>query len=144
VSPGPGRQVVRGQDGGLSVELVVLAPVLVLLCIVVVALGRAEIVHADVADAARAAAEAAVEAPVPTDAADAARTAAVVAFPASGPSCRPLHVTTTAGDFVSGGRVTVEVRCAVSLASLAVPGLPGTVTFEATVAAVVDPYRSIG
>ncbi|MDA8072947.1 MAG: pilus assembly protein [Actinomycetota bacterium] len=130
------------QRGSATVELLVLVPVVVVFASFVVALGRYEVVRAEVAGAARAGAEAAAEAPTPYAASAAARQAAPAAVDAAGGACRHLAVSTDVGAFDPGGSVTVTVRCTVPLADLAVPGLPGSASTTSTVRAPIDTYRN--
>ncbi len=43
-----------------------------------------------------------------------------------------------------GGYVTVTVACHVELSDIALPGMPGSTTVEASATAPIDPYRSVG
>jgi Flp pilus assembly protein TadG len=128
--------------GSLSVELAVLAPVLVLFAVLMAAVGRVETAQAQVAGAARAGAEAAAEAADPGQAVIAAR-AAVTGSLSPGGLCRQRRLTVSVAGFVAGGQVTVGLACTVRLADLGVPGLPGTVVLAHRVTAPIDPYRVV-
>lgn len=132
------------ENGSLIIELVVLAPVLVLFAVLIAALGRIETVRAEVAGAARAAAEAAAQAPGPLAATAVARQAAPASFPAGTRGCASLRVSVDTAAFAAGGQVVVRVACGLSVAGLAVPGLPGSLVVASTVAAPIDPYRAVG
>lgn len=132
------------ERGSLTVELAVLAPVLVLFALLIVALAQVETLRAQVAGAARAAAEAAAQAPDAANAAAAARQAVPASLPSGGRGCAALAVTVDTTDFVPGGRVTVRVACQLSMATSAVPGFPGSVPVASTVSAPIDPYRVVG
>lgn len=138
----PGRWS-TGERGSLTAELVVLTPVIILLALFIVALGRVEVIRAQVAGAARAAAEAAATAADAPMAVAAARSAAPAALAGDRVGCTRLHVRADTTAFAPGGRVTVDLRCWVELADLAVPGLPGSVLLSSVVTAPVDPYRQV-
>jgi Flp pilus assembly protein TadG len=129
--------------GSATVELVVLAPVVVLFALVMVALGRAESVRAAVAGAARAGAEAAATSAGPVESVAAAQRAVVASLSWTAADCHHQQVAVDATDFVPGGAVAVSVTCTVPLADLGVPGLPGTVVFQHQVSAPIDPYRVV-
>lgn len=132
----------RRQRGSATVELLVLVPVVIVFASFVVALGRYEVVRAEVAGAARAGAEAAAEAPTPSAAVAAARQAAPAAVDAASAVCRNVAVSTDIEAFEPGGSVVVTVRCTVPLSDLAVPGLPGSASTTSTVRAPIDTYRN--
>ncbi len=133
-----------GQSGSVTVEVVVLAPVVVVFILFVVALGRYETVRGQVVGAARVAAEQASQAPTPVAAVAAASAAAPPMVAGDGPACRNLRVTTQTAAFAPGGTVAVDVRCTVSMADLLVPGLPGSIAVDGHVVAQIDQYRAAG
>lgn len=135
-------QGIPQERGSATVELVVLVPVVIVFVCFVAALGRYEVVRAQVTGAARAGAEAAAEALTAREASAAALQAAPVAVEAAGTACRDLTVSTGTATFEPGGSVTVTVRCMVPLSDLAVPGLPGSATTTSTVRAPIDTYRN--
>ncbi len=139
----PTRTTRRAPTGSATVELVVLAPVVIVFVLFVVALGRYETVRAQVVGAARAGAEAAAEAGDGTAAAAAAASAAVPVAAGAAPACRHVRVSTVAAPFAPGGSVTVDVRCSVSTADLLVPGLPGSLPVSSRVRAPIDRFRSV-
>ena len=126
-------------DGGMSAELTVLAPALVLCMLFVVFAGRLGQAQQDVAQAA----------------AEAARTASLARGPqlvgvrdivrrnltASGVACRKLAVDTSSSDWRPGGSVRVDVRCSVDLSGVAGLGLPGKRTVDGHAVEVIDTYR---
>ena len=57
-------------------------------------------------------------------------------------ACGKLQATVDISDFSRGGSVSVKVRCSVSLADLALVRIPGSLTFEAEAAEVIDVLRS--
>ena len=121
----------------MSVEMVVLAPVLLMVVLIAVAGGRyvsAEgMTQAAARDAARAASmerSAATARAAADDALDAAQTA-------SG----DCSATTSTASFRRGGSVDVEVRCRVGLSDLGLVFLPGATTISARATAPVDTLR---
>jgi Flp pilus assembly protein TadG len=138
-----GRRV-RGEEGQAIAELVIVAPVLLLIVVLMVALGRIDSAQGDVESAARAGVQAAV---VQTDAADAqtqAASAVTSTLAGAGLTCPSPQITTDTSDFVAGGSVSVSVTCVTSLADVSVPGMPGSKTLSATSVAHIDQFRTVG
>jgi Flp pilus assembly protein TadG len=129
--------------GSLTVELVVLTPVVMLFVLLAMSLGRYELAREQVVGAARAAAEAASVAPSAGDAQAAALAAATPVVANQVHSCTQLNVTAETGDFAPGGSVRVVVTCQIDVADLLVPGVPGHTAVSAEVSAPIDPYRSV-
>lgn len=132
-----------GQSGSMTVELVVLAPVVVLFALVSLGLGRIEQARQELADAAHAGAEAASIVSYPGQAADAAAEAAQPAVSDQAHVCVNPTIETDASSFGPPGRVQVNVSCRVSLSDLLLPGVPGSMSLQATQSAPVDPYRAV-
>jgi Flp pilus assembly protein TadG len=131
------------QEGSLTVELVVMTPVLFILALTIVAFGRISDARQQVIEASRAGAESAAVLPSPSSAQSGAAEVAVVGMVGGGHTCAHAEVVTDVSHFYPGGYVTVTVTCAVSLSDLAVPGIPGSTTIRATSTAPIDPYRSV-
>lgn len=131
------------QQGSLTVELVVLTPVIVLFVLVTLAFGRYELAREQVIGAARAAAEAAAVVPSASDAQSAALAAAAPIVEGGAHSCTQLNVVAQTADFFPGGSVTVSVSCEIDLADLLIPGVPGHAEVRVAVHAPIDPYRSV-
>lgn len=134
----------RGDDGSISVQLLVLAPVVIALLCLVVGLGRIADADGQVTGAARDAARAASLTRTPTDARVAARQAAAGDVHGAGIDCRPLRVTTDTVGFTPGGIVRVTVSCTAGLGGLALAGLPGAKTLSATAAAPLSTFSRVG
>ncbi len=136
---------VLAEQGSASLELAILAPALLLLLSVVIMAGRVEAGGGAVEQAAASAARAASLA---RDA-DSARAAAGRAVSASlvgpGAGCRSstwdIDTIGFARPLGEPASVTVVVRCEVSLADIAAPGIPGTRRIEARATSPVDPFR---
>jgi Flp pilus assembly protein TadG len=130
-------------NGSLLVELVLLAPVLFVLALFIVALGRVSEARQEVVEAARAGAQSAAVLPSAASAAQGAVDSAVVGIFNGAQTCNRPEITTDVSHFVPGGYVTVTVVCRVSLSDLSVPGVPGSTVIRASAIAPIDPYRSI-
>lgn len=129
------------EAGGVSVELVLLTPLLVLLLLFVVALGRLAGARLEVDGAAAQAARAASIARDPMTATALARQTATDALGSDHVTCATLAVSTDTADFTPGGEVTVTVTCTVSLGDLVGLRLPASESISAQSASVVDTYR---
>lgn len=130
------------ERGMATIELVLMTPVLFLVLSFLVVAGRLTTVRGDVAAASRDAARAASRAATYEQATDAARTTASASLGGRDVTCRDLEV--ILGDrntFRAGGTVAVTITCAVSLADVAIPGLPGQRTVTDRSVEVIDLYR---
>ena len=135
---------VRGDEGQAIAELVVVAPVLLIIIVLMVALGRVDSAQGDVESAARAGVQAAV---VQADAAEAqtqATSAVTSTLAGVGLTCPDPQITTDTSNFVAGGTVSVGVTCVTSLADVSVPGMPGSKTLSASAVAHIDEFRTVG
>ncbi|MFV2198839.1 TadE/TadG family type IV pilus assembly protein [Nocardiopsis sp. LOL_012] len=129
----------RGDRGSASVELVLLAPVLVLALMLMVAAGRQVSAALITRDAASAAARAAS---LQRDAASAraqARATAERELAGRGLACASSHASVDATRFGAGGTVSVEVACTVTVIDLG--GLGGQHTLRASASSPIDPYK---
>jgi Flp pilus assembly protein TadG len=133
----------RDEIGSLTVELVVITPVLFVMALTVIVFGRISEARQQVVAASRAAAEAAAVQPNAASAQSGAADTAVLAGFSSSHTCVHAVVTTNVDHFYPGGYVSVTVTCQVSLADVGVPGLPGTTTITSSSTAPIDPYRSV-
>lgn len=132
----------RGERGDAALELVLLAPVLLLIVAFVVFCGRLSSVqvnaHAAAADGARAASIRADPATADVD----ARATVSATLAHDNISCSRLDVSVDTSDFRPGGSVTVDVTCTMDNSDLAVTGIPGSRTVHARAIAVIDQYLS--
>ena len=134
-STAPAR-LAAGRDrdrGSMTTELVVLAPIVIVLLLLVVGLGRyahgKQLVEQAAAAAARAASLTSTAAP---SAAAEPTQAAAGSLADAGVSCTGMTTDVDTGSFRPGGMVTVTITCTADLSDLAMSGLPGTATFTAT------------
>jgi Flp pilus assembly protein TadG len=130
-------------DGSLTLELVILSPVIVLFVLLALSLGRFELAREQVVGAARAAAEAASVVPSADQAESAARSAAAPVVGSQAHSCVQLNVSTDTSHFVPGGYVRVVVSCQIDYGDLVIPGVPGHSVVQVVETAPIDPFRSV-
>jgi Flp pilus assembly protein TadG len=132
-------------EGNAALELVILAPVLLALLALVIAAGRVSVAQGSVAAAARDAARQASIALTPAAAQEAGRASAEAALRQDGLDCSPAVAVDTSQFATPPGQpatVTATVTCSVSLANLALPGLPGRTRLTARFTSPLDLYRS--
>jgi Flp pilus assembly protein TadG len=135
------------EAGSVSIEVAILAPVLLLLLVVGIAAGRTTLAASAVADAAHDAARAASLARTAAQARGAAVDAAHDSLSGQGVACGSMSVVVDTSGFArpvgQPAAVTVRVSCTVSYADLAaVPGVPGAKTMSASFTSALDTYRS--
>jgi len=133
----------RGERGSASMELVLLAPVLIVVLLFVVGLARManarQQVEALAADGARAAS---LERNTALSA-SAARDAVAAELGERGMSCSALDVEVDVSDYRPGGSVEVTVSCTAALGDVALSGLPGHKRYTATAVVPIETYRSV-
>jgi len=135
------------EAGNAALELVILAPVIILLISMVIAAGRIAIAQGSVDAAARDAARQASVARTPSDALTAAQASASAELAGDGLNCRPSSIVPSNLDAAFGtpvgepASVTFTVSCTVSLSDLVLRGLPGSLALSATFTSPLDPYR---
>ena len=134
----------RSDAGSLTVELVVLTPVLLVLVVGSLVFGRVSEARQQVVEAARAGAEAAAVLPTVGTAQWVGSINAVIDLIGRTHTCAHVAISVDTGHFVPGGTVTVHVMCQVLLSDLAFPGMPGSTVVQASATAPLDPYRSVG
>jgi Flp pilus assembly protein TadG len=131
--------------GGESLELVILAPLILALFMVIVAVGRYELGSGKIDQAAGAAARAASQQVSAVQAEPAATTAAQSSLASAGVTCQNIAVSVdTAGFTAAAGNtadVTVTVSCTVSWSDLTIPGWPGNKDIQASAASPLDTRR---
>lgn len=133
----------RRQDGSATVELAMLAPVLILLMLFVVYAGRVVEAKADVVFAAAEAARAA-SLTGPSEAHLSATQSVAANIDETGLMCSALDIEVDTTMFEPGGWVSVTVACVTDLSDLTLLNVPGTRVFTATSSEVIDVYRARG
>ena len=126
-----------GERGSMSVEMIVLVPVLLLIVMIAVAGGRLVSAEGMVQAAARDAARAASIERSAGEADAAARRSLAAADTADAQCSGGVDV----GGFGRGGTVTATVSCRVELSDLGLVFLPGATTVTASSTAPVDTWR---
>lgn len=136
------RRMLRGEEGAMAIELVLLAPVLVLLCGIIVMAGDFRSAANDVSNAAYAAARAASYTSDPVAAQYAGQTAAVDSMANRGDACASMTTSIDTSDFTPGGDIKVTVTCVAALAQITgFSIIPGHKTFTATAVVPIDVHR---
>ncbi|MHB1927840.1 MAG: TadE/TadG family type IV pilus assembly protein [Acidimicrobiales bacterium] len=130
------------ERGGATVELVLLTPLLILVLVFVVALGRLASARMEVDSAAAQAARGASMARDPATAAALARSLATTSLAGHHLTCAPLSVSTDTAAFAPGGWLAVRVSCTASLAGLSLLRLPGAQTITSRFVEPLDVYRA--
>jgi len=133
-----------GQAGTAALELVIVAPAVLAVFLLILALIRTSTAAGAVASAARDAARQASIARTPAAARASALTSAREALSQDGLGCNPVVIVGTGGFGVRVGvpaTVSATVSCTVPLSDLGLPGLPGSKTLRATFISSLDPYR---
>ncbi len=141
MTPQAGRGRRDGDRGSASVELVLVTPLLMLVLLIVVALGRLADARLVVADAAHQAARAASLERSERAARTQAGRAAATALKEAGATCRRPSVTVTTGGLTPGTNVSARVSCTADLGDLTFTGMPGRVPLVGTAVSAVDSYR---
>jgi Flp pilus assembly protein TadG len=128
--------------GSVTAELVLLTPLLILMLLFVVGLGRLSGARIEVDGAAAQAARAASIARSPATATLAAKQTVTSALGSDHITCAQLSVNTDTAQFTPGGSVAVTVTCIVSLADLTGLRVPASESVTTRSVAVIDQYRS--
>lgn len=129
-------------EGSMAVEVVVLAPLVLLFMLLLASMGRLVQVHGQVEGAARDAARAASVERTGAAADAAAETAAKLNL---GNRCTNARLTTrTAGTFTPGGLLTYRVQCVFPLPGASAVGLPTVKTMSANAVTPLDTFRRSG
>jgi Flp pilus assembly protein TadG len=140
---GAGRS--RGSErGSAAVEITLLTPLLLIMLLFVVFLGRVTEAQAVISDAAHQAARAASIAQTPAAATAQARQAAGTALSGRGLACQHFTVSVGLAGFRPGGTVRATVTCNTGLSDLALLEVPGSRTLSASFTSVIDTFRSAG
>lgn len=137
--PGKGH----GDDGFTTLEVVILAPLFVLMLLLVVVLGRVQQTGAEVTGAARDGARAGSLSNTPAQATSNAQQAVAAALASQTLSCTGGPSTTVdTSNFRPGGVVRVTVSCVVPLSDVGFTAMPGSKTMTRQGASPIETYRS--
>lgn len=131
--------------GSAVVEIVLLAPVLLLFVLMVIFAGRWAIAQQAVQAAASEAARAASISRAPGDAAGNATSAATTSLSNQKVRCAPLGATVDTSGFAAAvgtdATVAATVTCVVDMSDISMPGVPGSRTLTSTATSPLDTYR---
>jgi Flp pilus assembly protein TadG len=134
----------EGERGALSLEMAILAPLLLVMFGLMALAGRVYLAGSTVDNAARDAARAASLQNSPGAARQAALQVANQSLTSQGIHCASTDVTVPTGGFTAPlgqpAAVTVTVTCQVPLAGL-FPGIPGSKTLRGSFTCSIDQYR---
>jgi Flp pilus assembly protein TadG len=130
------------ERGSATTELVLITPVLIIVLLFVVALGRIASSRAEVDAAARDVAREAANARSFAEAVASSDAAARGDLGEAGVTCRSLAIALDMNNFRAGGTVTATVSCTVALQDLVGLGLPASRTITARFTAPIDLYRA--
>lgn len=131
----------RDEHGTAALELTLLAPLLLVILLFVVGLGRMAHARQQIESVAADSARAASLERNTSLSAQAAKTAATASLGDAGVSCTNLDVDVDLSSYQPGGRVTVTVSCTTKLSDVAMAGFPGSRTFTATSSVPIETYR---
>ena len=124
-------------DGSIAIELAILTPLVGILLLAVVAVGRVQNSRADVEGAARSAARDLSIARDPVEAIGRALASASAMLNVGSPGCRTFSFVPV----IEADKVTVTVSCVANLEDAAILPLPGSMTLEASATEILDRYR---
>lgn len=130
------------ERGGAAVEVVLVTPLLLILLLFMVQLGRFAVARTDLDGAARDAARAASLERSQSGADASARNAAETALASREVTCRTLDVSLDA-DFSPGGWVAAEVSCTVDLSDLSLLAVPGTKSMSSRFVSPLETFRGL-
>jgi Flp pilus assembly protein TadG len=132
----------RDARGTAAIELTLMAPVLMVILLFVVGLGRMAHARQQIESVAADSARAASLERNTSNSEAAAKTAAEQSLGDAGVSCTNLNVEVDLSSYQPGGRVTVTVSCQTKLSDVTMAGFPGSRTFTATSSVPVENFRS--
>ena len=135
--------LLRGEEGSAAAEIAILTPLLVIMVLFMVFLGRLTEARAVIADAAHQAARAASIARDPAAARAQAQQAATTALAGRGLACQHFTVTVSLAGFRPGGTVRATITCTAAMSDLWLLRVPGSQTLTASFASVIDTYRGV-
>lgn len=132
------------QRGGAATELVLATPLIVVLVLFIVFLGRITQTTAEIDGAAHSAARAASMARDPASAVLAANQMASGALHGQHVTCTPLAVEVDTSQFRPGGEVAVTIMCTVSFADLGPLHVPSSETLSTHFVEPIDRFEGLG
>lgn len=137
----PLRRRRRDERGVSAIELTLIAPVLMVVLLFVVGLGRMAHARQQIESVAADSARAASLERNTAQSARAAEAAAARSLGDTGVSCSRLTVQVDLSSYQPGGRVAVTVSCTTRLSDVALAGFPGSRVFAARSVVPIETYR---
>lgn len=134
----PGR---RDERGASAIELTLIAPLLMVILLFVVGLGRMAHARQQIESVAADSARAASLERNTSQSTRAAQLAAAQSLGDAGVACTNLRVDVDLSSYQPGGRVSVTVTCTTQLEDVALAGFPGRKVFSATSIVPIETYR---
>lgn len=131
----------KSDRGASSVELVIIAPVLVMLILLVVGLGRMALARQQVDSSAHEAARAASLQRTAGAAASDGQAAGRRAIDETGLSCAQLRVNVDTSSYRPGGHIRATVTCIADLSDVTLAGLPGSKTYTSSAIVPIEQWR---
>lgn len=132
-----------GQRGTMALEMVILAPVLLLLFMFLLACGRYFQTSSLLESAARDGARSASQARSLPDAQSRVDTAVSTTMNQAIKSCKTTASGSITTGFVAGSPLSVEVTCTINYRDLGLLGLGGDTTITKRFTSSLDPYRGV-
>jgi Flp pilus assembly protein TadG len=136
------RPAYASERGSAAVEVVLVTPVLIVLLLIAVGLGRMAHARQQVIGAARDAARAASLERDPAQAQAAGTEAARRSLGQAGVSCQPMTVTVDLSADRPGGQIRATVTCTTSMTGLGLAGFTPTKTVSDTAIVPVEALRT--
>lgn len=135
----------RAEHGSMTIEAVVLGPVMVMFLLVVIVFARYASARQAVDSAADAAARAASISRTAEGGRTAAQEVALSSLDGKGVKCTSRSIDTDVSGFNAplgvAAPVITTISCTVNLSDVTLPGLPGSQVFTAQGRSVIDAYR---
>lgn len=131
-------------QGSATAEIVILTPLIIASALVLLAAGHALTAQQQLGDSVQASLESASVQQSPAAASAAAASTARLELLGDHLNCQKYGEDTATGEFVAGGSVSVTIHCQLSVETLGLPGLPGSLQLSDSAAAVIEPYREVG
>ena len=132
----------RNETGTSSLEVVIVAPLLLVFIMLIIGLGRLTLASQDVTASAHEAARAASLTRSGGAATSAGQDAARDALGERGMACASVDVSVDVSGFEPGGQVRATVTCTARLSDLTLSGLPGRKTYRAEAVVPIEQYRA--
>lgn len=139
---GLGGVSTRDDRGAAAAEMVLLAPVVLVMLVFAAGLGRLAHASQQVSSVASDAARAASLERNTAASAAVARRAAARSLDKAGLSCTQMGVNVNVSAYRPGGTVQVSVTCTAALGDVAMAGFPGSKRFQATAVVPIEFYRA--